>query len=117
MSDGMQTILDATCELVFDAVDTKNSEYMVTFDAEWDSSTRLEHYSVVISTTLFPSQLRDAITRDVERRVTGFFADLDVVVKATDDTQWGRCFVIHLPPELRGFSWDKVNGCRKFSLV
>jgi hypothetical protein len=107
--------IDAVCERLFNAASLREaggSEHIVHFRAELDPEIRVAYFSMLVSVNLFPPALRARITPDVERQVVAFFRDMDVVVKTVTDPEFGRCFRIELPGELRGLSWDELSGRR-----
>ena len=108
--------IDAVCELLFNAASLGvegGSEHIVQFRAELDPELRVAFFSMLVSIELFPPELRAKITPDVERQVVAFFRDMDVVVKSVTDPEFGRCFRVELPGELRGASWDQFIGRAK----
>jgi hypothetical protein len=110
--------IDAVCELLFNAAslgEIGGSEHIVHFRAELDPEIRVAYFSMLVSINLFPPELRAKLTPDVERQVVAFFRDMDVVVKTVTDPEFGRCFLVNLPGELRGVSWDELSGRKRSS--
>ena len=109
--------IDEVCELIFEAITEYGAKYMVAGDIQFDMQTRVVYVAFSVSQSLMPDHLKQRITEDVERQVCAFFGDMDVVSKVGVDPKWGRCFIMNLPPELRGMSWDQFRNRRPSSNI
>ncbi len=105
-------IIDGICELLWRTIAEGSPQYLVRGQTQVDTQTQVLYTSFTVAQSFFPANLRNHIDAEVERQITAFYEDLDVVCKAADDPKWGRCFVINLLGELDHMSWDQFRNRR-----
>jgi hypothetical protein len=107
-----QTI-HSLAEILFRAGAEHDMSYVGAFSFQLDIPSRVKYSVFTIPISRLPSTLRAKVDESVERNVTAYLDDLDIVCKIIEDPRYGRSFHLSMPGELVGLSWDQVLGRRR----